>query len=438
MSYAKAVREKQARLATQMRALVDSAKKADRGLNTEERTQWANMLTEFDANEAAIKADEQVTTIETGLGSIPEDQVAPAFANVPADRKPNARRGAKRDDSPHGKAFAKWLRHGMSALSPDEQALMMSRSVSADAMGIQNAQTITGSGGGYLIPQGFSNELEEALKWFGGILGVVDTFDTETGAPLPWPTENDTANKGRMLAINTQLTTTDLVFGQVVFNAFTGTSDIVLVPIQLMQDSYFDMDSHVARKLGERLGRLLNFQCTMGTGGGTAPNGIQPAVVAAGNTTQGAVGTTTSVGYKDLVAVYHLVDPAYRDRPTAGFMFSDSTLKAIRLLVDTAGRPLWQPGLGAGFGAGFPPTILDKPYHVNNDMPAMAASAYSILFGDLSKYKVRRVAGGVTTMRLTERYADYLQVGFLGFMRFDGQLLDAGTHPIAAFQNSAT
>jgi HK97 family phage major capsid protein len=437
MSYAKQLREKQARLATQMRALVDSAKKADRGLNTEERTQWEKLVAEFDSNEATIKAEESSAKIETSLGSIPEDELAPALAEAAGTGR-GGRKGAKKDVTPHSKAFGKWLRQGLGALNSEEQLLMQSRAVSLDSIGIQNAQTVTGSGGGYLIPQGFSDQLEEALKWFGGIINEVDTFDTDTGAPLPWPTENDTANKGRLLAINTQLQTTDLVFGQVIFNAYTGTSDIVLVPIQLMQDSYFDMDAYVARALGTRLGRLVNFQCTMGAGAGAAPNGIQPAVVAAGLTTQGAVGTATSVGYKDLVAVYHLVDPAYRERPSAKFMFADSTLKAIRLLVDTTGRPLWQPGISAGFGNGFPATVLDKPFVVNNDMPAMAASAYAILFGDLSKYKVRRVAGGVTMMRLTERYADYLQVGFLGFMRFDGQLLDAGTHPIGAFQNSAT
>jgi HK97 family phage major capsid protein len=437
MSYAKDLREKQARLATKMRALVDAAKSADRGLNTEERTQWDNLIAEFNANEATIKAEEMIGKIETDLATVRGDELVPAFAG--AQPAASGARGKKpKDDTPHGKAFAKWLRHGLSALSPAEQTVMNSRAVSLDSIGIQNAQTITGSGGGYLIPQGFSDQLEEALKWYGGIINEVDTFDTDTGNPLPWPTENDVANKGRLLAINTQLTTTDLVFGQVVFNAYTGTSDIVLVPIQLMQDSYFDMDTYVARALGTRLGRLVNFQCTMGTGGGVAPNGIQPAVVAAGNIVTGATGSSTSVGYKDLVNVYHAVDPAYRDRPTSKYMFHDSTLKAIRQLTDTAGRPIWQPGISAGIGGGFPSTIIDRPYVVNNDMPAMAASAYGILFGDLSKYKVRRVAGGVTMMRLTERYADYLQVGFLGFMRFDGQLLDAGTHPIAAWQNSAT
>jgi hypothetical protein len=34
--------------------------------------------------------------------------------------------------------------------------------------------------GWLLIPQGFSGEFEEALKWFGGIKGTVGFFETET------------------------------------------------------------------------------------------------------------------------------------------------------------------------------------------------------------------------------------------------------------------
>jgi HK97 family phage major capsid protein len=434
MSYAIELRQKQGRLATQMRTLVDSAKKAARGLNTEERTRWAKMLAEFDENEASITASERLDGIENSLATVPYDNITPDFSG----RAIGGSRKTQKDESPHGQAFAKWLRHGMSALDSHEQTLMSARSVSADMMGIQNAQTVTGSGGGYLIPQGFSEKLEEALKWFGGILNVVDSFDTDTGNPLPWPTVNDTTNRGRLLAINTQAPETDLVFGQVTFNAYTGSSDLVLVPLQLMQDSFFDMDTYLARALGTRLGRLMNWKCTVGAGGGTEPTGIQTAAIASANNVQGAVGTSTSIGYKDLVNVYHAVDPAYRAMPTARYMFADSTLKVIRQLVDTAGRPLWQPGISAGFGGPFPPTILDKEFVINQDMPAMAPSAYPVLFGDMSKYKLRRVAGGVTILRLVERYADYLQVGFLGFLRFDGNLIDAGTHPLATWQNSAT
>jgi len=445
---AKESRDKRARLATQMRALLDTVKAESRGLNTEERTRWNKMTDEIDSIDALLAAEEKITTIETSLGKIDEVDIVPAFAEVAASRSGRTR---KPDNSPHAHAFRKWARHGMEALDGDEQKLMRSRFVSNTNSGIQNAQTITTTGGGYLIPQGFSYKLEEALKWYGGILGEVDVFETETGQPLPWPTDNDTANYGRILAINTQVTETDITFGQVTFNAYIGSSDIILVPLALIEDAFFDMDSYLARKLGTRLGRQVNHYGTVGTGT-NQPTGLQTAVIAAGNTTQGATGETTSVVYNDLVTLYHLVDPAYREMPGCKWTLADSSLKVIKKLVDGQNRPLWQPGITAGFGGPFPATILDKPYVLNQDMPVMAASAYSILFGDLSRYKVRivsaggntvsdnagKVAGGVTMMRLVERYADYLQVGFTGFLRYDGNLIDAGTHPIAAFQNSAS
>ena len=52
-------------------------------------------------------------------------------------------------------------------------------------------------------------------------------------------------------------------------------------------------------------------------------------------------------------------------------------------------------------------------------------------------YFIRRVAG-VQVLRLVERYADFNQTGFLAFQRWDGQLVDAGTHPIKYFQHAAS
>ena len=149
-------------------------------------------------------------------------------------------------------------------------------------------------------------------------------------------------------------------------------------------------------------------------------------------------GETTSIVYDDLVNLEHTVDPAYRELPTSKFMFADSTLKILKKLKDSQNRPLWQPALTASFGAGAQPTILDHGYVINSDMATMAANANSILFGDMSAYKVRKIAGDVTVLRLVERFAEYLQVGFIGFLRRDGNLIDAGTHPIAVLQNSAT
>jgi hypothetical protein len=55
----------------------------------------------------------------------------------------------------------------------------------------------------------------------------------------------------------------------------------------------------------------------------------------------------------------------------------------------------------------------------------------------LSKFKRRKIEPGISVMRLVERYADYLQIGYQAFMRLDTNLIDAGTHPIAVMQQSA-
>ena len=55
-------------------------------------------------------------------------------------------------------------------------------------------------------------------------------------------------------------------------------------------------------------------------------------------------------------------------------------------------------------------------------MPAIAAGAKTILFGDLSFYWIGD-RQGITFQRLNERFADYGQVGFLASKRLDGKLV---------------
>ncbi len=61
---------------------------------------------------------------------------------------------------------------------------------------------------------------------------------------------------------------------------------------------------------------------------------------------------------------------------------------------------------------------------MNDDFPAIGAGNKSIAFGDWSRYIVRQV-GGVNVMRLDERFADALSVGFVGWWRIDGKLMDS-------------
>jgi HK97 family phage major capsid protein len=146
-----------------------------------------------------------------------------------------------------------------------------------------------------------------------------------------------------------------------------------------------------------------------------------------------AAGNATGVTYDNLVNLIHSVDPAYRDN--AEWMFNDSTLRAIKQIKDSQNRPLWQQDMALGER----PTILGYPYVINQDVAVMAANAKSILFGDFSYYLIREVQD-LRVLRLDERYADYLQAGFLAFVRTDGLLANAGgtNAPIKYYANSAT
>ena len=94
----------------------------------------------------------------------------------------------------------------------------------------------------------------------------------------------------------------------------------------------------------------------------------------------------------------------------------DSTLAAVRKLKDGNGNYLWQMG---NYQAGVPQSILGYNVVVNQAMDSIATGKKTMLFGDMSKFYVRK-AGGPSLTVASERFApDY---GILGFVRFDGVL----------------
>jgi len=309
--------------------------------------------------------------------------------------------------------------------------------------------------GGYFVPKGFVYEVEEALKYYGPMLQVAEIMDTATGQPLPYPTDNDTTVSGEIVGEGQQVSDKDVAIGQVLFGAYKFSTKMIKLSLELLQDSAFPMEAYLKKKMAIRLGRAYNTYFTVGTGT-NQPNGIVTAVVAACGTptatpgqaygipliasgsssnTGGSETGGTSIGSKDLDNLEHTVDPLYRRG--AAYMMHDQTLRVIKVLLDKYGRPLWKPGVATGD----PDRINNYPYYINNDMtptPAVAGSGNNtVLYGEVNKYVIRRVKElGILTLR--ERFADYGQLAYIGFSRADGQLLDAGTHPICYLQQASS
>ncbi|MGN8245242.1 phage major capsid protein [Cellulomonas soli] len=333
--------------------------------------------------------------------------------NTPAEdlrgTTPQATAGDPDGGAAYREAFTGYLRRGMAGATPEEVRMLQSGFVAEErAQG-----TSTGAAGGYTVPPEFLNRMVEAQRAFGGIAQHAEVITTDSGAALPWPTNDDTSNVGAILDQNTQMGEQDLTFGQGSIGAYTYTSKIVRVAIQLLQDAGFNVETWLPTKLGARIGRAAAAHYASGTG--TA----QPQGLAVGLTRSVTSAASGAIGFDDLVELEHSIDPAYRSE-RARFICHDDVVKSLRKVKDSTGRPVWQPS----YVAGAPSTINGRPYIVDNGLAALAAGSKSIVYGDIELAYLIRMVRGAQTMRLTERYADYLQVGFLGFQRLDAKVQD--------------
>ena len=329
------------------------------------------------------------------------------------------------DDEHLNKVFAQFIRRGINSLGAEDRALMESRFDTS----IQNAAGVgTGAAGGYTVPPAFRDKFVEVRKAFGPMLQEAEVIETDTGANLPWPTNDDTGNMGAILAENTQVTEQDVTFGTASLDAYMYTSKLVRASLQFLQDSP-NGDTWLARKLGERVGRIHNNHFTVGTG--TAqPDGIVTSATV-GVTGTGSFATTGGVTGDQLIDLTESLDPAYASGDLK-FMMHQTVRKAARKLRDSQGQYLWQPALQQGV----PSLIAGYPFVINNDMPTLAQNSKSVLFVDIRAAYVIRIVKGLTVLRLVERFADFLQVGFLGFERADGTLQDANA--VRVLQTTAT
>lgn len=416
--------EEQNSLFNRMQEIQSSAEKAGEW-SAEERTNWdaANVrITEVSAKIDEHVLDEQRSARMNELNSVDYSKVV-AAGSAGAPELSTEERNARHDEAYKG-AFSAFMRHGVDRLDPEQRQLMMANFDQSPEMRAQ--ATTSGSVGGFLIPPGYRAVMTEAMKAYGGLINYANVINTATGAPLQWPTNNDTSNVGAILAENATISAGDVALGTKTIGAYVYTSNLVLVSLQLLQDSVFDLDTWLPRKLGERIGRIVSTHLISGNGT-TQPEGI------ATNATVGVTGAAGfGITYDNIIDLEHSVDPAYRASGRARFLFNDGTLAILRKLKDTQGRPLWLPVPVPGM----PATINGVQYTIDQGVAAPGASTKSILFGDFhAAYIVRQVLD-TQMVRLSERYADALQVGFFGFTRLDAKADDANA--VRALQHGSS
>lgn len=411
MPVLKELREKQCNIMTLARQALDDIKDDTPEARVKElETQHDKAMSDYDALQSRIDREEKLVAAEERAAEAVRarrpgapDKIVAGSGEVPL----------KYED-----AFRSWIKGGVSEMTVEERTLLDTHGKTPE----MRAQSIgTNSAGGYLVPQGFSGEIDRALAMWGPMYSsdVARVYETSTGNPIPWPTLDYTAQSGEGPKTENSTVTddasADATIGSATLSAYIYDSKMVKVSYELIQDSFFNMDGLMTDLFGESLGRKVNAVLTTGTGSSQA----QGIVVGASSGKTAA--STTAITSDELIDLQHSVDPAYRESPKCRFMFKDSVLQAIRKLKDGNGQYLLTRG---DINTGAPDMLLGKPYSINQGMASMTTGQKTVIFGDFSRFIVRKV-GGFQMIRLNERYAELLAVGFMGFVRLDGRLLNS-------------
>ena len=268
----------------------------------------------------------------------------------------------------------------------------------------------TDSEGGYLVPDEYERTLVEALEEenvFRQLAKVIRTSSGDRKIPVM-------ATKGTASWIDEEgaYLESDDSFGQVSIGAYkVGT--MIKVSEELLNDSVFDLEAYISREFARRIGAKEEEAFFTGDGSGK-PLGVLAA--AGGAETGVTAASATAITADELIDLFYSLKAPYRRN--AVWVLNDSTIKAIRKLKDNQGQYLWQPSLTAGA----PDLLLGKPVRTSAYMPAIAADAKTVAFGDFSYYWIADRQGR-SFKRLNELYAATGQVGFLASQRVDGKLV---------------
>ena len=405
------LQEKRGRLVTQAREALDEIKgNTDESRAAELEARHDAIMDDFDKVEANIAREERVAAAEARA------------EEIRAKSRPNMGEGeARGSDEPvkpeYRDAFIELARAGFDpqGVSPEARAVLRAGIASVEA----RAQTLTAAAGGYTVPTDLATQIDKTMKAWGPMYdeAITTVITTSSGNPLDFPTTDDT---GVAVAQHTEATamtddgSADATFGKMTLNAYAYDTKWVKVSMELLQDSAVNIEAFLGELLGERLARRVNVELTTGDGTGD-PTGIVVAS-SAGKT----AASTTAFTADEIVDLLHSIDPAYRGSPKARFMFHDTVLAAIRKLKDGQGNYLWQMG---DVRTGAPGTLLGQNYSVNQAMSsAFTTGQKLILFGDFSKYYVRKVGAPVIGARREYYWPD---IGLAGVVRLDGKLIQS-------------
>ena len=314
----------------------------------------------------------------------------------------------EKDTEDHKKAFGDFLRKGAENGLSDLQ-------VKATSIG-------SDPDGGYAVPQDLDSTISQLerddtpMRQVCRVLPVsnenYEKLFNLGGAASGWVGETT----ARTITDSPTLAKVAPVFGEIYANpASTQRS---------LDDVMFSVEAWLATEVAREFAEQENVAFVSGNGT-NKPSGILNATLstdADGTRTFGEVqyrvsGTSAAFDGDDLIDIVYDLKAGYRRN--GRWMLANDSLRLARKLKDTEGNYLWRPGLIEGQ----PASLIGYSITENEDLPAVAGGANSILFGDFMRgYLIVDVRG---TRVLRDPFTNKPYVHFYSTKRVGGIVDDS-------------
>lgn len=378
------LREKRKKLWKTMEGYLDTHRNSMGVLSAEDDAAYNKMEADLDSLTNEIKRMERKDAIEAELNKPVNEVIRENPQN--ADAVKNGKTGRASDD--YRDDFDRHLR-GKKLIHN-----VLSEGVDAD--------------GGYLVPDEFERDIVTQIEEENVVRSLAKVITTQHERKIPVANGHSVA---QWTAENAAYTESNPTFGQKQLDAFKLT-DLCRVSVELLQDSAFDIEDYLMKEFARAFGIAEEEAFCVGTGTN------QPSGIFTSN--GGAVGVTAAsaaaITADELISLVYALKSPYRRN--AKFLLNDATVSAIRKLKDQNGAYLWQPSIQAGQ----PDRLLGYELYTSPYVPAVAAGALAVAFGDFKNYWIGDRAGR-TVQRLNELYATNGQIGYVATERVDGKVI---------------
>lgn len=398
------MKQKRAALIKQMRDFLDKAAKENRSMTTDENQIYAGLESEVDDLEDRIKKEERMEQLMKGMNPEDGDQRRKPGQNDPDNENRNVESEAVKKE--YRDAFCAYLR--------GDADIREMRKAQAKMLQLPEYRSLhihtDADKGATLVPTEFEKTLIDTLVEFNVMRSLASVSTSSNSSVIPMVSNYGDAS---WIDEEGEFPETDDAFGQKDMSAWK-VGRIVKISDELLQDSAFNMEQFLARSLGKSIARAEENAFVNGNGT------KKPTGLFVGATVGHTAAAANVITGDDLIDHYHSL--ARRYRQSATWLMNDGTTKVIRKLKLTNGDYLWQPGLRAGE----PDILLGRPVAIVDGAPNIGSGTTPIAFGDVKNYQILDRTG-VFIQRLNELYATKGQVGFRGYRRTEGKLLDTAS-----------